>query len=269
MSDEFDPSRIAAAEQRLEDERQGFFTSDLTTDEFIVLNQTGFDPLGMVVGSSVYHVGIQIGRWGSSQELTVLSQAMHSARELALTRMSREAQILGADGVVGTVVRLQSYVGGVDSIEFIAIGTAVRWRDNPGALALGEQKLPFTSHLNGQEFVKLWRAGWVPTHFAFGVCVYHVAHQSIRQSLRQVGQNQEMPLYTQAIYDARELAMNRVQAEAKQWGSQGLVEVHLAVDNHVWGEHAIEFLALGTGIRRHGATVEPLPAVSPVITLDR
>jgi uncharacterized protein YbjQ (UPF0145 family) len=263
----FDPAAMPGAQQRLEQVRQGFVTSDLSTDEFVLLQQTGFDPLGMVVGLSVYHVGVQATRWNQSQELGTLSEAMHNARELALGRMVREAQMLGADGVVGTRLRLQRYVGAGDVFEFIAVGTAVRWRAQPGALALGGERLPFSSHLSGTEMVKLWRVGWVPTHFAFGVCVYHVAHQSIRQTMRQMGQNVEMPLYTQALYDARETAMGRVQQEAAQWGAQGLVGVSLVVDSHVWGEHAVEFLAVGTGVRRHNQTVQELPAVQPVIAL--
>ena len=77
------------------------FTSDLTVNEFLLVKQAGFTPLGMVLGSSIYHVGIQIGRWSSNQELDVLSQAMYHARELAMTRMEQEANVLGADGIVG------------------------------------------------------------------------------------------------------------------------------------------------------------------------
>src|SRR5271155_4915687 len=77
------------------------FTSDLSVNEFLLVREVGFRPLGLVLGSSIYHVGLQIGRWGSNQELDVLSQAMYHARELAMTRMEAEAQALKADGVVG------------------------------------------------------------------------------------------------------------------------------------------------------------------------
>src|SRR5262249_22390074 len=76
-------------------------TSDLAVDESLLVRDVGFRPVGLVLGSSIYHVGLQIGRWGQSQELNVLSQAMYHARELAMTRMEAEAQSLGADGVVG------------------------------------------------------------------------------------------------------------------------------------------------------------------------
>src|SRR5271154_4891625 len=63
------------------------FTSDLSVNEFLLVREAGFRPVGLVLGSSIYHVGIQIGRWSKNMELDTLSQAMYHARELAMTRM--------------------------------------------------------------------------------------------------------------------------------------------------------------------------------------
>jgi uncharacterized protein YbjQ (UPF0145 family) len=75
----------------------GVFTSDLS--EYVLLGEAGFEPLGFVVGSSIYHVGLQIARWGRNQELRVLTQAMYNAREYAMARMRAEAGHLAADGI--------------------------------------------------------------------------------------------------------------------------------------------------------------------------
>ena len=56
--------------------------------------------------------------------------------------------------------------------------------------------------------------------------------------------------------------MTRMQAEATQARSSGIVGVSVAVSNHVWGEHATEFLATGTAIRRLGDE-HRLPETSP------
>lgn len=258
---------IEGESQRLAELKAGLFTSDLAVDEFLLLRQCGFKPLGMVMGSSVYHIGIQVGRWKQSFELDTMSRAMHDARALAMERMRAEAETLGADGVVGTDLLLHTYVGGQSVLEFLAVGTAVRYDAAPQSLFATDGK-PFTSAVSGQDFVKLWRAGFVPTHFSFGVCVYHVAHQSIRDSVRQVGQNIEMPLYTQAIYSAREIAMERMQTEAKSFGSVGVVGADLVVANHVWGEHAVEFAALGTGVRKHGQPVTVLNDPTYIVSMD-
>src|SRR5437870_13645030 len=77
------------------------FTSDLSVNEFLLVKQAGFEPLGLVVGSSIYHIGYQRGSWSVNQELTVLTQAMYHARDLAMTRMEEAADTLGADGIVG------------------------------------------------------------------------------------------------------------------------------------------------------------------------
>jgi len=38
------------------------FTSDLSVNEFLLVREVGFRPLGLVLGSSIYHVGLQLGR---------------------------------------------------------------------------------------------------------------------------------------------------------------------------------------------------------------
>ena len=51
-------------------QRAAIFTSDLTVNEFLLVREVGFRPLGLVLGSSIYHVGIQLGRWSKNQEMT-------------------------------------------------------------------------------------------------------------------------------------------------------------------------------------------------------
>ncbi len=77
------------AGHRLEELEHGLFTSDLSVNEFLLIKEVGFHPLGFVMGSSIYHTGIQTRKWGQSQELTKLTGAMYEARELAMNRMRR------------------------------------------------------------------------------------------------------------------------------------------------------------------------------------
>src|SRR5712692_6657753 len=190
----------------------GVFTSDLSVSEYVLLGEAGFEPLGFVVGSSIYHVGLQVGRWSQNQEFGVLTQAMYNARELAMSRMHSEAQYLNADGIVGVQLRMQMYAWGQDVLEFLATGTAVRALAGTGAHRAPNGEA-FTSDLSAQDFFRLLAGGAVPVAFVLGTCVYHIAHQSIMQTLRQAGQNQEMVQFTQGIYEARELALVRMQTE--------------------------------------------------------
>jgi uncharacterized protein YbjQ (UPF0145 family) len=246
----YDPTSLEGVpehgRERLAQLRGGFFTSDLSVNEFLLVRQAGFDPLGLVVGSSIYHIGFQQSNWNENQEMDVLSQAMYHARDLAMTRMEEEADQLGADGIVGVRLDIGRYEWGSHLAEFIAIGTAVRHRE--GELHRAPNGRPFTSDLSGQDFWTLLAAGYRPVGMVMGSCVYHVAHQGLRGWFKQVGQNMEMPNFTQALYDARELAMERMQAEATELQAEGIVGVQLSERSHGWGSHVIEFFAIGTAI---------------------
>ena len=245
------------AMRRLAELRPGspgaIFTSDLSVNEFLLVREVGFRPVGLVLGSSIYHVGLQFGRWNQSQELDVLSQAMYHARELAMTRMEAEANALGADGVVGVRLEVEMKEFGADIAEFIAVGTAVvaepdaggggvsNWRNN--------KNMPFTSDLSGQDFWTLIRAGDAPLGMVMGSCVYHIAHQRLGSKMSNIGRNVELEQFTQALYDARELAMTRMQSEAEELAAEGIVGVQLRQHSHTWGSHTTEFFAIGTAVR--------------------
>ncbi len=246
----YDPTSLEgvpeAGRARLQQNRAGLFTSDLSVNEFLLIKQAGFDPVGLVVGSSIYHIGIQVAGWKKSQEMTVLSEAMYGARQLAMTRMEEEADQLGADGVVGVRLDIGRYEWGQDMAEFIAIGTAVKHRE--GVLHRAPNGRPFTSDLSGQDFWTLLRTGHRPVGMVMGSCVYHVAHRGMLKSMAQTGRNVELSNFTQALYDARELAMERMQSEAQTLSAEGIVGVDLQEKSHGWGSHTIEFFAVGTAI---------------------
>ena len=253
-----DPSALRIpddAMRRLAEMRPGqptsLFTSDLSVNEFLLVREAGFRPLGLVLGSSIYHVGFQFGRWSKNQELDTLSQAMYHARELAMTRMEAEADQLGADGIVGVRLDIEFKEFGSDLAEFIAVGTAVK-ADGPTPDGFGwrnNRNQPFTSDLSGQDFWTLIQAGYAPLGMVMGTCVYHVAHQRFWQAMGNIGQNVELPQFTEALYDARELAMSRMQTEAEQLRAEGIVGVQLISHGHRWGGHTTEFFAIGTAVR--------------------
>ena len=227
------------------------FTSDLSVSEFVLLEQMGWRPLGLVLGSSIYHVGIQYGNFYQNQELGYLTAAMYEARELAMSRMEEEADVLGADGVVGVRLEVGGYAWAENALEFTAVGTAVKapggdtWRT--------KDNKPFTSDFSVQDFYKLVSStGYVPRELVLGNCVYHIAHQGFLQSMATLGNNVELNNYTEAIYDARELAMGRMQAEAESHGADGIVGMQIVEKTHIWSPHVIEFMAIGTSVEKRG-----------------
>ncbi len=239
-------AQVRLNQMRGDANHHGLFTSDLSVNEFLLTREAGFEPLGLVVGSSIYHIGWQVGNWNKNQEMTVLSQAMYNARELAMARMVEEAVMLGADGIIGVRIEISMQRWEEELAEFVAIGTAIRARNGkPYRNALG---LPFTSVLSGQDFWTLLRAGYLPAGLVLGNCVYHIAHQGMGQWFKQVGRNAELPNYTQGIYEARELAMGRMQNEAMALQASGIVGVTVSQGNYIWEAHVIEFFAIGNAV---------------------
>lgn len=104
-------------------------SSDLTPQEMWNLNQLGYTPVKLVLGTSVYSLGLVGGISAALKsfvrgEISELSTLLYDARENALRLVSDEAKKIGADEVVG--VKTYVYQLGSGLIEFMAIGTAVR-----------------------------------------------------------------------------------------------------------------------------------------------
>ena len=140
--------------------KAGFFTSDLLSNEHLLVRQAGFEPIGQVMGSAFYKVALAgYGNFvRATGELAFVTQAQLAARGLALSRLKQEAALLGAQGVVGVRLKAGNYDWSSHLIEFTAIGTAIRSRDQAGMA----NEDPFTSALSGQDFWKLCRAGFLP-----------------------------------------------------------------------------------------------------------
>jgi len=107
------------------------FTSDLTGQEFWLVIDKGYTPLGLVLGNCVYSMGAMGGflagiKGATGGEVGQYSKLMYDARELALQRMQAEAARLGADGVIGVDLKIE-YMHGGEWMEITAVGTAVKY----------------------------------------------------------------------------------------------------------------------------------------------
>jgi len=256
------PDQIASA--RLAEVGK-IWTSDLSVAEFALLDAAGLEPLEFVMGSSVFHIGWQNQNLRQSVELQVLTQAMYSVRTNAMNRMLAEAAQVQADGVLGVRLEFRNHGLSAEHIEFIAVGTSVRHRDKPGSMRRPDGA-PFSSHLNVQDFYTLLGTGHVPVEFVMGVCVWHVAAQGFLQTLKQMGRNVEMPQWTQGYYDARELALARMQVEAERVQATGITGVEWAAQEWIWGAHTLEFFSSGTAVRKVADTSTVAPSyVLPLV----
>jgi uncharacterized protein YbjQ (UPF0145 family) len=234
-----------------------FFTSDLSVNEFLLVKQAGFDPLGLVMGSSIYQIVPRtpqdLGQFEPGRELYEITQALYHARELAMTRLEEEADELGADGIIGVRLELNMHAWGQNIMEFVAIGTAVK---HAGGESFRNAKgKPFQSGLSGQDFWTLLRSGYRPVGFVMGNAVYFVRPEALY--VPDDARNGELSPYTHCLYDARELAMERLQAEAEGLGAMGIVGVEIEEKQHTWGVRPGTAVARGgNAAKLYGETIE-------------
>ncbi len=107
-------------------------TSDMTNEELWNMVNIGYMPIRLVMGVSVYSLGIVGGIKSLFKsmvrgEVDTLTTLLYEAREKALDRIQIDARRHGADDVVGVKIHVYELGGGL--IEFLAIGTAVRKMD--------------------------------------------------------------------------------------------------------------------------------------------
>ena len=247
--------------------KSGVFTSDFSVNEFLLVRKAGFEPIGLCVGSCVYHVGVQYGVWNRNQELDVLSKAMYHARELAMDRMRAEATAMGADGIVGVKLTIKRLEWDANLLEFIAIGTGVVHGEGHAGFRAHDGG-PFTSDMSGQDFWSLLHSGYRPVEMVMGSCVYHVAHRGVLAGLGTVGRNVELENFTAAMYEAREIAVERMQLEASAAKAEGVVGVDIHEGSHGWQTHVIEFFAIGTAVLPLAAEIAPEKIPDPIMVLS-
>jgi uncharacterized protein YbjQ (UPF0145 family) len=243
------------------------FTSNLSVDGFALGEQLGLDPVCQVMGSSIYKMGWQMQGWQTG-ELGVQTEALNHSRALALGRLRQEAQLAGADAVVGVTIDRgeHDFVG--DGVEFIAQGTAVRVRGSDPRPPGGE---PALTDLGVADYWKLLRAGYESAGVVAASTVYYiVASWATRRA--QGGwfsgwNNQELVDFTQGVYTARELALSNLVRQTRGWDAEGIVGV--SIDQDIRTREAgsesnkrkdliVTFHVIGTAIRSRGAGSIPV-----------
>ncbi len=153
-----------------------------------------------------------------------------------------------------------TYALGQNVVEFMAVGTAIKHRGNDNFK--NKKGKPFQSALSGQEFWTLIRSGYRPVGFVMGNCVYYIPPWLLQAPDLVSG---ELAQYTHALYDARELAIERLQWEAEALEATGIVDVTVSEHSHAWMRNYADAgnAALRTGEMLElfviGTAVVPMP----------
>jgi uncharacterized protein YbjQ (UPF0145 family) len=247
----------------------GPVTSDLSIDEALLLHSVGWRPIDLVCGASVASVPMGSWKWQSG-EITAASVGHTRAVATAVARLTEECATVAGHGVVGVKVTVNVEPHRID---VILVGTAVRPVDASDPVEQSDETdallrwvlrrrrhaarpedrrsvtAPFVSDLTGRDFALLMNAGWEPLGLAFGASYVHAPRRSPTTAVRQSVENIELTNFTDAIYDARESAMERMQASALQMGATGVVAVHISEGPMEFASHAIGFTTWGTAMR--------------------
>jgi uncharacterized protein YbjQ (UPF0145 family) len=238
-------------------------TSDLSIDEALVLHSVGWEPVDLVCGASVVSIPQGSWQWGTGE--VVAASAAHSrAVAEAAQRLEGECRQVGGHGVVG--VRAE-FVVVRHHVNAVLVGTAVA----PSGSS-GHGRRPFVSDLSGRDFALLHNAGWEPLGLAFGASFVHVPRRGAATAIQQKGQNIELTNFTEALYAARESAMERMQSSALALEATGVVAVHVAEGPMEFAHHSIGFIAWGTAVRpgpsghRYLRPQVVVPLDDPVVT---
>ncbi len=220
-------------------------TSDLSVDEALLLHAAGWEPLDLVCGVAVVSVPVGVWNWGRGS-ISLASDAHDTAVDQAARQLRGECGKVHGHGVVG--VRVEVAVG-PHHVDVALVGTAVRPIDGKDARGSdAAQALPFVSDLSARDFTLLQRAGWMPLGLAFGASFVYAPRRSAGAAMKQSTQNVELTNYTEAMYSARESAMEKMQRSALQVGGQGVVEVKVTEGPLQFARHVVGFTAWGTAV---------------------
>ncbi|MGN5381361.1 hypothetical protein BIV25_43700 [Streptomyces sp. MUSC 14] len=286
----------AAAARIAEVRGSGTWSSALSTGAFAALRAVGFEPVGQVMGSAVYHVGRSGRYWGYHDCLyrgmryafggapapvalsgggapsARLVEVLDGARRSALDRMAAECSALGGDGVVAAQLTVAPFAAQPNCLEFKVIGTAVR---AAGAVRAPQ---PFTCHLDGQGFAKLVTAGWVPVELLYGMSIGVRHDDYTTRAQTRSWSNTEVSGWSELVRAVRADARTHLRAQSGRRGGDGVI---LATGRlRVWGEsctrgsgnneqkdHVAEATLVGTTVARFTAREEP-PRTLTVMPLD-
>ena len=269
-----------AARERIDELRQAgsAWTSDLSVAELSAIRHAGFEPLGMVMGSSVVRIAAQWGystifgttgtgpgqsypcpdgygfygsrtdhRFGYNWEHTSYEAGVLGARDAALARITEEARDLGAHGVVGVRLIRRHMEGLGNSLEFTVIGTAITRTGGP------QLTRPFMSHLDGVAFSKLLHGGYVPVSLVIGIGAVEIDPGCGTEWQLRSWNNVRIDQVSDGIEAARLLGIRRLEEEVAAVDADGAIGVDIDFASHeiANGAMLIELVTVGTAVRRY------------------
>lgn len=212
----------------------------LSGNEIYCLAQKGYSPGGIVVGNSVYSLGLIRGftsglKMLSGGEIRSVTELIVDGRHAAINRLEKEAVDEGARGLTGVSSDLRK-LGNL--MEFIAIGSSVNGGESTGPF--------FSTACTGQDLFCQVDAGYEPRHFVIGNVAYALGiGRGITGGLKMLARRGEIKEFSDMYNHTRHLALERLEAEAAERGCNAVVDVITRIIP--FGPGVREMLMVGTG----------------------
>ncbi|MDE3130607.1 MAG: heavy metal-binding domain-containing protein [Acidobacteriota bacterium] len=263
-----------------------FFTSDLSAKEYALAQAGGLQPVAQVMGSSVVQHGWIGARsvYYATGEIAALAAPWNLARSRAFDRLRQEAELCGADGVIG-IEMTAGNLGDAGNVELVVFGTAVRDGTLPAQRRAGAAQVGMCT-LSGQDVDKLRRIG-------AEVCgvVGHTTVLSVQLGMNSswvmnaggllggggARMNVEITEIAQGVYDARDRVMAEVRRQAAAVGANDIVVSMLkhTIEHYEYEQAAYRYHyfhvtmnVLGTAIRLGAREPHPAPLSRPMTTIN-
>ena len=224
---------------------QMVFTSSASGQELYCQIDAGFRPVKFAFGNVAYSIGVTGGVFGGLQqmfrgEVTQFSDVFSQTRHLAVERIAAEARAAGANCVTGIEASIIPYKG---IQEMVLIGTAAYHPAYPTHY----QGAPATSDLTNHEMWNLACMGYLPVRLVLGTSIYSLGIVGgILASIKSLARG-EIDELTSLIYEARESAIAKLLADARDAGADDVAGIKTFV--YDLGNNLIEFMAIGTAVK--------------------
>jgi uncharacterized protein YbjQ (UPF0145 family) len=127
----------------------------------------------------------------------------------------------------------------------------------------------FTSDLSVSGFALCHQLGLRVLSQVMGSSIYQMGFQGASWPMMTgIGVLTELQTISDAWNEVRRLALNRLELEAKHAGADAVIGVQLNTGAHDWAAESIEYMVVGTAVRREGASSSEHPVLTELSVSD-
>ncbi len=184
----------------------------------------GYNPGNLLVGNSVFSLGV-IGsirsgiRTAVGGEIAAVTNMIAEGRRLSFDRFNKELVASGGSGAIGVKNELVFHPG---NIEFLTIGSAV-------SDTINRNMNLFSTSADAQELFCQWDGGYQPVSFVFGNVAYSIGIvKGVFGGFKKLIKG-EVKQYSDIFNSTRNLALQRIIAEAKSKGANSVLGINTTI----------------------------------------